>query len=136
MTLKGHLTRLTSELSEHHQLLEELRSMRDTDGRALREKSREVDVLRREVERLGGEVEVLRGVVEEGLKERREIRERSVAEVSPPSSHAILRPADDSLVVEPQNQAQDRLEVERVPHQVHVRLPIGHHDEDTDEDTD
>ena len=77
LTLKGHLTRLTAELSEHHRLLEELRTLRDTDVRALKDKSREVDSLRREVERLGGEVEVLRGVVEEGLKERREIRERT-----------------------------------------------------------
>ena len=77
-TLRSHLTRLTAELSEHKQLLLELRSLRDSDARKLAEKSKEVDKLKNEVERLAGEVGVLRGVVEEGLKERRTIREQSV----------------------------------------------------------
>lgn len=51
--------------------------MRESDARALKEKSAEIDRLREEVERLAGEVEVLRGVVEEGLKERRAAREAS-----------------------------------------------------------
>ena len=42
----------------------------------------EVDHLRQEVERLAGEVVVLRGVVEEGLKERREIKEQHSARSS------------------------------------------------------
>lgn len=79
-SLRSHLTRLTSELSSHQELLTELRSLRDSDARALREKSLEIDMLRKEVERLAGEVEVLRGVVEEGLKERRLFREQSHAE--------------------------------------------------------
>lgn len=110
MTLKGHLTRLTSELSDHHRLLEELRSVRDTDVRALKDKSRDVDNLRQEVERLGGEVEVLRGVVEEGLKQRREVREASIeqnhadAPFNPEESfdteqqRAAREPSDDSSV--------------------------------------
>lgn len=77
VTLRSHLTRLTSELSSHHQLLSELRSLRESDARTLREKSAEVERLREEVERLAGEVEVLRGVVEEGLNERRAVREAS-----------------------------------------------------------
>ena len=52
--------------------------MRDSDVRALKEKSHDINQLRQEVERLAGEVEVLRGVVEEGLKERREVREQSI----------------------------------------------------------
>ncbi|CDO75300.1 hypothetical protein BN946_scf184654.g8 [Trametes cinnabarina] len=79
-TLRSHLSRLTAELSDHKQLLLELRSLRDSDARTLAEKSREVDRLRQEVERLAGEVEVLRGVVEEGLKERRNLREQSVSQ--------------------------------------------------------
>ncbi|KAI0086584.1 hypothetical protein BDY19DRAFT_960654 [Irpex rosettiformis] len=75
--LRSHLSRLTTELSDHSKFLLELRTLRDSDVRALKDKSHDIDELRREVERLGGEVEVLRGVVEEGLKERREIRERS-----------------------------------------------------------
>ncbi|KAI0819182.1 hypothetical protein BC628DRAFT_1333636 [Trametes gibbosa] len=76
-TLRSHLSRLTAELSDHKQLLLELRSLRDSDACALAEKSKDVDKLRQEVERLAGEVEVLRGVVEEGLKERRNFREQS-----------------------------------------------------------
>ncbi|KAJ7043943.1 hypothetical protein C8F04DRAFT_1361591 [Mycena alexandri] len=79
-TLRSHLTRLTSELSSHQELLTELRKLRDRDARTLREKGAEVDRLRREVERLAGEVEVLRGVVEEGLRERALRRETSVTE--------------------------------------------------------
>ncbi|KAJ7134513.1 hypothetical protein C8R44DRAFT_828990 [Mycena epipterygia] len=74
-TLRTHLTRLTSELSSHQELLTELRKLRERDSRALKEKAADVDILRQEVERLAGEVEVLRGVVEEGLRERRAVRE-------------------------------------------------------------
>ncbi|KAG7088592.1 hypothetical protein E1B28_012567 [Marasmius oreades] len=76
-TLRSHLTRLTAELSSHQELLVELRSLREADSRALREKAADITQLRNEVERLAGEVEVLRGVVEEGLKERRLNRENS-----------------------------------------------------------
>lgn len=75
--MRAHLARLTSELSSHQELLSELRSLRESDARTLREKSAEVERLRKEVERLAGEVEVLRGVVEEGLNERRAVREAS-----------------------------------------------------------
>ncbi|KAI0004640.1 hypothetical protein BJV74DRAFT_389821 [Russula compacta] len=71
-TLRSHMARLTSELSSHKALLDELRSLREADKNTLRQKVREVDLLRREVEKIAGEVEVLKGVVEEGLRERRE----------------------------------------------------------------
>ncbi|KAH8104479.1 hypothetical protein BXZ70DRAFT_1075478 [Cristinia sonorae] len=87
-SLQAHLARLTAELSEHKLLLAELRTLRDQDSAALQEKSTDISRLREEVERLSGEVEVLRGVVEEGLKERREIRERSMAETSGTTSQA------------------------------------------------
>ncbi|KAJ7175702.1 hypothetical protein C8R46DRAFT_1174491 [Mycena filopes] len=80
-TLRTHLTRLTSELSSHQELLTELRKLRDRDARTLKEKGAEVDRLRVEVERLAGEVEVLRGVVEEGLRERA-LRREAEAEAS------------------------------------------------------
>ncbi|KAF7365369.1 AAA family ATPase [Mycena venus] len=123
-TLRTHLTRLTSELSSHQELLTELRKLRERDSRALREKSAEVDRLRQEVERLAGEVEVLRGVVEEGLRERRSFREgdgegsqsrsQSVADVAmsadhdessseeeyPPEEEADEEPLDDRSSVE------------------------------------
>ncbi|PBK97754.1 hypothetical protein ARMGADRAFT_650965 [Armillaria gallica] len=78
-SLRSHLSRLTAELALHQQLLTELRSLRDSDRRTLKEKTAEINQLRAEVERLAGEVEVLRGVVEEGLKERRASREASEA---------------------------------------------------------
>lgn len=87
-TLRTHLTRLTSELSSHKELLTELRSMRESDVKALKEKSVEVERLKEEVERLAGEVEVLRGVVEEGLKERRAVRESSHGEVEVEVRHS------------------------------------------------
>ena len=74
-TLRAHLTRLTSELTSHHLLLGELRALCEADNRALKSKFLELDRLCREVERLAGEVEVMRTVVEEGLKERRLVRE-------------------------------------------------------------
>ncbi|KAK0201843.1 hypothetical protein DFS33DRAFT_1386145 [Desarmillaria ectypa] len=78
-SLRSHLSRLTAELASHQQLLTELRALRDSDHRTLKEKTAEINQLRAEVERLAGEVEVLRGVVEEGLKERRAAREASEA---------------------------------------------------------
>ena len=71
-TLRSHMSRLTSELSSHKTLLDELRTLREADKNTLRQKVREVDLLRQEVEKIAGEVEVLKGVVEEGLRERRE----------------------------------------------------------------
>ncbi|KAH8995099.1 hypothetical protein EDB86DRAFT_3166025 [Lactarius hatsudake] len=66
------MARLTSELATHKALLDELRTLREADKSTLRQKVREVDLLRREVEKIAGEVEVLKGVMEEGLRERRE----------------------------------------------------------------
>lgn len=52
--------------------------MRDADTEALQAKSEEVNILKEKVEGLVGEVEVLKGVVEEGLKERRMLREQTI----------------------------------------------------------
>ena len=78
------MSRLTDELASHQSLLDELRSLREADSYTLREKVREVDRLRTEVEKVAGEVEVLKGVVEEGLRERRNRKERSQAMDSEP----------------------------------------------------
>ena len=96
-SLRSHLTRLTSELSEHHAMLMELRSLREKDSVALRDKLSEVDNLKNEVERLAGEVEVLRGVVEEGLRERR----RSGREVNVDAS---VGPEDRGMSVDENEQ--------------------------------
>ncbi|RDX49872.1 hypothetical protein OH76DRAFT_1403113 [Lentinus brumalis] len=105
-TLRSHLTRLTAELSEHKQLLLELRSLRDSDARALAEKGKEVDKLKTEVERLAGEVEVLRGVVEEGLKERRSSREQSASHDQESSAESEESDQEDQDLA--QQQAQIR----------------------------
>ncbi|KDR82315.1 hypothetical protein GALMADRAFT_816004 [Galerina marginata CBS 339.88] len=92
-SLRSHLTRLTSELSSHQELLTELRKLRDSDAQALHEKGAEIIQLREEVQRLAGEVEVLRGVVEEGLKERRASRE--IQEVQVETSAADVAMSQD-----------------------------------------
>ncbi|KAI8986243.1 hypothetical protein BD414DRAFT_578325 [Trametes punicea] len=120
-TLRTHLSRLTAELSDHKQLLLELRALRDSDARALAEKSKEVDRLRQEVERLAGEVEVLRGVVEEGLKERRNLREQSCGgepdgqteseDSSSDESHSGHEPGEQEQQPYQQQQRQDEQDV-------------------------
>ncbi|PIL22329.1 hypothetical protein GSI_15017 [Ganoderma sinense ZZ0214-1] len=130
-TLRSHLTRLTAELSEHKQLLLELRSLRDSDARALAEKSKEVDKLRSEVERLAGEVEVLRGVVEEGLKERRGFREQLTShEQESATESAEQSSGDESEDEEPQVEAQP-------PQPQHVTIQSLEESEDevTEEDS-
>ncbi|KIK59609.1 hypothetical protein GYMLUDRAFT_60144 [Collybiopsis luxurians FD-317 M1] len=110
-TLRTHLTRLTSELSSHQELLHQLFSLREGDLNDIRKlqndaaalhalqgdiqnmklgaggleaRAEEVERLRIEVERLAGEVEVLRGVVEEGLRERRmKVKDRTDASIAP-----------------------------------------------------
>lgn len=104
-TLRKHLTRLTSELTSHQQLLSELRELRDSDAKTLREKSAEVERLREEVERLAGEVEVLKGVVEEGLNERKAVREAS----------ARVEEQVELVVAETQEQEQSEDEEEQSP---------------------
>ncbi|KAI0643104.1 hypothetical protein C8Q79DRAFT_1075347 [Trametes meyenii] len=121
-TLRAHLSRLTAELSEHKQLLLELRALRDSDARTLAEKSKEVDRLRQEVERLAGEVQVLRGVVEEGLKERRSFRENvetqehatnteSVDSASEEESSSVESTQQEDLHVQTQQQPPQRIVV-------------------------
>ncbi|KAF9068607.1 hypothetical protein BDP27DRAFT_1326998 [Rhodocollybia butyracea] len=116
-TLRSHLTRLTSELSTHQQLLIELRSLRESDVsdiRALKVKTAEINHLKEEVERLAGEVEVLRGVVEEGLKERRmarEISQREPHETSQAAAEAesmgVLQEQDESAQVDEGNEPEE-----------------------------
>ena len=125
-TLRSHLARLTEELSSHQALLAELRNLRDTDSKTLKEKSADIDRLRSEVERLAGEVEVLRGVVEEGLKERRLSREQSEATksrvVAPepepepePSSVAASQPAYSASEEESEEEDDGEFDAVSIP---------------------
>ncbi|KAJ3715531.1 hypothetical protein C8R42DRAFT_681168 [Lentinula raphanica] len=120
-SLRSHLTRLTAELSSHQELLVELRSLRESDALALKEKTADITHLRDEVERLAGEVEVLRGVVEEGLNERRLARENSRAYTSQASSQSIVQQealeetgdgAEISLAKDEQHQQEEEEEEE------------------------
>ncbi|KZT64268.1 hypothetical protein DAEQUDRAFT_718247 [Daedalea quercina L-15889] len=128
-TLRNHLARLTSELTDHQRLLGELRSLRDSDARALAEKSKDIDTLRQEVERLAGEVEVLRGVIEEGLRERRYAREVS--------THDGIKAAGDGHTEDVTT--SDEEEVEVPDHSFHPAQTLDPSDfsesEDEDEST-
>ena len=130
--MRSHLTRLTSELASHRDLLVELRNLRDSDSRALKEKGADIMKLREEVQRLAGEVEVLRGVVEEGLKERRASREiqveHSVADV------AMSRDLEDEEEQEEGNKdvevlrgvVEEGLIEMRASREVHVEHSVAH----------
>lgn len=74
-TLRSHLARMTSEVEEHQRTIDDLRSMHERDAAELEVKTAEVATITAEVERLAVECERLRGVVEEGLRERRQVRE-------------------------------------------------------------
>jgi hypothetical protein len=66
---------MTSEVEEHQRTIDDLRSMHERDAAELEVKTAEVAAITAEVERLATECERLRGVVEEGLRERRQVRE-------------------------------------------------------------
>lgn len=66
---------MTSEVEEHQRTIDDLRSMHERDASELEVKTAEVATITAEVERLAVECERLRGVVEEGLRERRQVRE-------------------------------------------------------------
>ncbi|KAH8114583.1 centrosome microtubule-binding domain of Cep57-domain-containing protein [Phellopilus nigrolimitatus] len=128
-TLRSHLSRLTDELSSQQAQLDELRSLRQCDLRDLRDKISEVDSLRLEVERLGGEVEILRGVVEEGLKERRRVKESMDVSNSSAGSITQLPPVEKSLnggegaelLCQPDHNAQDNTTIQ--PFQTDIPSP-------------
>ncbi|CAE6433886.1 unnamed protein product [Rhizoctonia solani] len=81
-TLRSHLARMTSEVEEHQRTIDELRSMHERDVADLEAKTAEVAAITAEVEHLAEECERLRGVVEEGLRERRQVRESGSLQAS------------------------------------------------------
>ncbi|CAE6455097.1 unnamed protein product [Rhizoctonia solani] len=81
-TLRSHLARMTSEVEEHQRTIDDLRSMHERDVADLEAKTAEVEAITAEVERLAEECERLRGVVEEGLRERRQVRESGSLQAS------------------------------------------------------
>ncbi|EPQ54722.1 hypothetical protein GLOTRDRAFT_139237 [Gloeophyllum trabeum ATCC 11539] len=130
-TLRTHLSRLTGELSSHQELLMELRSLRETDSRTLKEKVEEVDRLKEEVERLAGEIEVLRGVVEEGLRERRILKSQGHTSLSYVTEE-MTRDVTEHMDEEQQDREQEQEEEEPG----HVAMPEPLEDDEPEEDQD
>ncbi|KAH7925868.1 hypothetical protein BV22DRAFT_1088163 [Leucogyrophana mollusca] len=117
VTLRSHLARVTSDLSSQQQMLNTLRSLRESDVQMLSEKSQEILQLRAEVERLAGEIEVLRGVVEEGLNERRQVREHlSLGEIELPAGEPCAE-ADDEPDDESPSSEEEPERVRPIPPQ-------------------
>ena len=117
-SLRTHLTRLTTELASHQELLTSLRHLRDADAKELRAHSGEILQLREEVQRLAGEVEVLRGVVEEGLKERRASREMSRVEI-PEEERGMSHDLDEEEDEDEDDEEEDGEELEPTDESAH-----------------
>ncbi|KAH7336839.1 hypothetical protein B0J17DRAFT_665045 [Rhizoctonia solani] len=81
-TLRSRLAQMTSEVEEHQRTIDDLRSMHERDVADLEAKTSEVAAITSEVERLAEECDRLRGVVEEGLRERRQVRESGSLQAS------------------------------------------------------
>ena len=103
----------------------ELRTLRDSDSRALKEKGADIIKLREEVQRLAGEVEVLRGVIEDGLKERRASREihveQSMADTA--MSQDLEEEQEDGNEDEDEDEDGDEDEDEEVSGCIEVEAP-------------
>ncbi|EUC54031.1 Cep57 Cep57-MT-bd: centrosome microtubule-binding domain protein [Rhizoctonia solani AG-3 Rhs1AP] len=116
-TLRSHLARMTSEVEEHQRTIDELRSMRERDVADLEAKTAEVVAITAEVERLAEECDRLRGVVEEGLRERRQVRESGSLQASGSQkdfegsgSIIIGRGVELSAVQEEEEQTEDEMD--------------------------
>lgn len=70
-SLRSHLARMSQQVQQHQELIDDLRSAREKDVQQLQAKCQEIDQLRAEVDSLTEEVERLREVVEAGLEERK-----------------------------------------------------------------
>ncbi|RXW21076.1 hypothetical protein EST38_g4784 [Candolleomyces aberdarensis] len=136
-SLRSHLTRLTSELASHTELLQELRELRETDSQSLREKGNDIARLKEDVERLEGEVEVLRGVVEEGLRERRAGREASMQQSQ--ADIGMSRDLEEEEEEEEEAEAEKEAEKEgqgsyRAARQQEYSLAVASDSDDDDEE--
>ncbi|KAJ2914734.1 hypothetical protein MD484_g5681, partial [Candolleomyces efflorescens] len=133
-SLRSHLTRLTTELASHTDLLQELRELRETDSRSLREKGSDIARLKEDVERLEGEVEVLRGVVEEGLRERRAGREASM--VQDQADTGMSRDEEDEEEEEEEEEEEKQEEEEEQSKPRFTAFSVIHQSCSSDEDDD
>jgi hypothetical protein len=82
-----------------------LRTLRERDAREAENKFAELENLRTEVERLSGEVEVLRDVAEQGVRERRIVREENSRNESLISASQV---GSDSEAEKSQDEDEDR----------------------------
>ncbi|KAF8333529.1 uncharacterized protein EI90DRAFT_3121870 [Cantharellus anzutake] len=76
MTLRQQLAQMTSELDVYKQAVDELRALHEEDEAEIEKRSQEVEELRAEVERLGNEVMRLRDIIEDSVRERREVSQQ------------------------------------------------------------
>ncbi|CAE6446686.1 unnamed protein product [Rhizoctonia solani] len=120
-TLRSHLARMTSEVEEHQRTIDDLRSMHERDLADLEAKTAEVAAITAEVERLAEECERLRGVVEEGLRERRQVRESGSLQASGSqqdfegSGSVIMgRGVELSAVQEEEEETEDEMDAEEL----------------------
>ncbi|KAF8736621.1 Centrosome microtubule-binding domain of Cep57, partial [Rhizoctonia solani] len=120
-TLRSHLARMTSEVEDHQRTVDELRSMHERDVADLEAKTAEVAAITAEVERLAEECERLRGVVEEGLRERRQVRESGSVQASGSQkdfegSGSIImgRGVELSAVQEEEEETEDEMDAEEL----------------------
>jgi Centrosome localisation domain of PPC89 len=109
---------MTSQLQEHQDLIDQLRELRETDARQLRDKCQEVEDLRAEIDKLASEVERLRDIVESGLRERRDVRgdETEDVIVVQPSRH-------DEPTVDDPSEEEDEEGTQRMQQQQQQRQP-------------
>ncbi|CCO34424.1 hypothetical protein BN14_08522 [Rhizoctonia solani AG-1 IB] len=112
---------MTSEVEEHQRTIDDLRSMHERDLADLEAKTAEVAAITAEVERLAEECERLRGVVEEGLRERRQVRESGSLQASGSqqdfegSGSVIMgRGVELSAVQEEEEETEDEMDAEEL----------------------
>lgn len=76
MNLRQQLAQMSSELDMYKQAVDELRALREEDEAEIERRGQEVEELRAEVERLGNEVMRLRDIIEDSIRERREVSQQ------------------------------------------------------------
>ena len=76
MNLRQQLAQMSSELDMYKQAVDELRALREEDEAEIERRGQEVEELRTEVDRLGSEVIRLRDIIEDSVRERREVSQQ------------------------------------------------------------
>jgi hypothetical protein len=109
---------MTASLEEYKLTVEELRAIRADDEAELEARCAEVEVLRSEVDKLGAEVIQLRAVVEDSVRERREVS------VTQQEAELEQTRTMEPEVVDLQPSIEIELQVPRNPHGINVLSPV------------